>query len=106
MPTTKEIKNRMTSVRDTQKITNAMYLIASTKMRKAKSGLDLTRPYFNAVQAEIKRIFRINEDIENRYFYPPSGEHELPGSYGYMATVTRERRQVLMIRNAFSPRVS
>ena len=84
MPTTKEIKNRMSSVRDTQKITNAMYLIASTKMRKAKSGLDLTRPYFNAVQAEIKRIFRINETIENKYFYPPSGEHELPGSYGYL----------------------
>ncbi len=84
MPTTKEIKNRMTSVRDTQKITNAMYLIASTKMRKAKSGLDLTRPYFTAVQAEIKRIFRINGKIENRYFYPPGGEHELPGSYGYL----------------------
>lgn len=84
MPTTKEIKNRMTSVRDTQKITNAMYLIASTKLRKAKSELDLTRPYFNAVQAEIKRIFRIDADIKNRYFYPPSGEHELPGSYGYL----------------------
>lgn len=84
MPTTKEIKNRMNSVRDTQKITNAMYLIASTKMRKAKSGLDLTRPYFDAVQAEIKRIFRINDKIENKYFYPPSGEHELPGSYGYL----------------------
>ena len=84
MPTTKELKNRMMSVRDTQKITNAMYLIASTKLRKAKSELDLTRPYFNAVQAEIKRIFRIDADIENRYFYPPSGEHELPGSYGYL----------------------
>ncbi|MBR0366530.1 MAG: F0F1 ATP synthase subunit gamma, partial [Clostridia bacterium] len=84
MSTTKEIKNRMTSVRDTQKITNAMYLIASTKLRKAKSDLDMTRPYFNAVLAEIKRIFRINEDVESRYFYPPSGEHELPGSYGYL----------------------
>ena len=84
MPTTKEIKNRMKSVQDTKKITNAMYLIASTKMRKAKSGLDLTRPYFNAVKGEIKRIFRINADIENRYFYPPSGAHDLPGSYGYL----------------------
>lgn len=84
MPTTKEIKNRMMSVRDTQKITNAMYLIASTKMRKAKSGLDRTRPYFDAVQAEIKRIFRIDGEIENKYFYPPSGEHELSGSYGYL----------------------
>ena len=29
MATTKEIKNRIKSVKDTQKITNAMYLIAS-----------------------------------------------------------------------------
>lgn len=84
MATTKEIKNRIKSVKDTQKITNAMYLIASTKLRKAKAELDLTRPYFKALQGEIKRIFRISEEIENQYFYPVSGEHELPGSYGYL----------------------
>ncbi len=84
MANTKEIKNRIKSVRDTQKITNAMYLIASTKLRKAKSELDKTRPYFNALQGEIKRIFRISEEIENKYFYPVTGEHDLPGSYGYL----------------------
>ncbi len=84
MATTKEIKNRISSVKDTQKITNAMYLIASTKLRKAKSELDFTRPYFEALQGEIKRIFRIAEDVENKYFYPVTGEHELPGSYGYL----------------------
>lgn len=84
MATIKEIKNHINSVKDTQKITNAMYLIASTKLRKAKSELDLTRPYFSAIQGEIKRIFRISSNIENRYFYPVSGEHELPGSYGYL----------------------
>ncbi|MBQ8525777.1 MAG: ATP synthase F1 subunit gamma [Clostridia bacterium] len=84
MATTKEIKNRISSVKDTQKITNAMYLIASTKLRKAKNELDLTRPYFNALQGEIKRIFRISEDVDNKYFYPVSGEHEFPGSYGYL----------------------
>lgn len=84
MATTKEIKNRISSVKDTQKITNAMYLIASTKLRKAKSELDRTRPYFNALQGEIKRIFRIAEDVDNKYFYPATGEHELPGSYGYL----------------------
>lgn len=84
MPGTKEIKNRIKSVKDTQKITNAMYLIASTKLRRAKSELDKTRPYFNAVQAEIKRIFRTSEEIENKYFYPITGEHELDGSYGYL----------------------
>lgn len=84
MATTKEIKNRINSVRDTKKITNAMYLIASTKLRKVKGELDQTRPYFDALQAEIKRIFRTSENVDNRYFYPPTGEHELPGSYGYL----------------------
>lgn len=84
MSTTKEIKNRIKSVKDTQKITNAMYLIASTKLRKAKSELDKTRPFFNSLQAEIKRIFRTSEEIDNKYFYPVTGEHELPGSYGYL----------------------
>ena len=53
MANTKEIKSRIKSVRDTQKITNAMYLIASTKLRKAKADLDRTRPYFNAIKGEI-----------------------------------------------------
>ena len=33
MASTKEIKDRINSVRETRKITNAMYLIASTKFR-------------------------------------------------------------------------
>ena len=78
------IKNHISSVKDTQKITNAMYLIASTKLRKAKNELDLTRPYFNNLQGEIKRIFRISEEVSNKYFYPVTGEHEFPGSYGYL----------------------
>lgn len=84
MATTKEIKNRIASVKDTRKITNAMYLIASTKLQKAKRELDQSRPYFTALQGEIKRIFRISEAVESRYFYPVTGEHDLPGSYGYL----------------------
>ena len=84
MATLKEIKNHISSVKDTQKITNAMYLIASTKLRKAKSELDRSRPYFNAVKGEIKRIFRISENVDSKYFYPVTGEHDLPGSYGYL----------------------
>lgn len=84
MATMKELKQHMESVADTEKITGAMYLIASAKLRKAKAELDATRPYFDALSAEIKRIFRINETMENRYFYPPSGERDLPGAYGYL----------------------
>lgn len=84
MPSTKEIKNHIASVKDTKKITNAMYLIASTKMRKAKNELDMTRPYFSAIKDEIKRIFRVSENIDNKYFYPVQGEPELHGANAYL----------------------
>lgn len=82
MANTKEIKGRMKGVRDMQKITNAMYLISSTKMRKAKAELELTKPYFNALQKEIKRIFRDADHIDSKYFYPDEGV--LNGTYGYL----------------------
>lgn len=69
MPGTKEIKNRIRSVKDTQKIAKAMYLISSTKMQRAKAELDGTRPYFSALRREIGRIFDSFEDIESKYFY-------------------------------------
>jgi len=84
MATTYEIKARIKSIRDIQKITNAMYLIASMKVRKAKRELDQTRPYFDMVSTEIKRVFRTAEDVESRYFYPPEGEKELNGTYAYL----------------------
>ena len=64
------IKKRIQSIGDTRKITNAMYLISSAKMRKAKADLDRTRPYFEATRREIKRIFRSGELPESRYLYP------------------------------------
>ena len=65
-----EIQNRIRSVRDTQKITNAMYMIASIKMKKAKSELDFTKPFFDAVHEEIKRIFRSTNIVDSKYLYP------------------------------------
>ena len=82
MASIKEVRNHIASIKDTQKITGAMYLIASTKMRKAKKNLDQTRPYFDALQAEIKRIFRTVDSVESKYFYPPDEKnHDLGGSY-------------------------
>jgi F-type H+-transporting ATPase subunit gamma len=68
MSNTREIKNRIKSVRDTKKITGAMYLISSTKLRKARHGLDETRPYFDALRKEISRIFRHMPEMQSRFF--------------------------------------
>ncbi len=82
MAGTKEIKTHIESVRETQKITNAMYLIASTKLRRARQDLDNTRPYFEALRGEIKRIFRTVDDVESHYFYPIGHDTPLEGTYG------------------------
>ena len=59
-----------------------MYLISSTKMRKAKREWDQTRPYFEALRAEVKRIFRTSQNVESRYLFPPEGEPPIRGTYG------------------------
>src|SRR5699024_83334 len=81
MASTKEIKDRIESVRETQKITNAMYLISSTKLRRARKDLAHTRAYFEALRGEIKRIFRTSSDIRSRYFYPPHEDDIKGGPY-------------------------
>ncbi len=82
MAGTKEIKTHMESVRETKKITNAMYLIASTKLRRARQELNNTRPYFEALRGEIKRIFRTATDVDSRYFFPTNDDTPLEGTYG------------------------
>ena len=72
MASTSEIRRRITSVRETQKITHAMYLISQAKLRRARQDLDDTRPYFKALQTEIKRIFRVDSTVESPYFSPES----------------------------------
>ena len=87
MPGMKEIKNRINSVSDTRKITNAMYLIASTKLRKARQEWDKTKPYFESLEWEMQRIFQLQEDTESDYFFPASiksDDADIDGTYGYL----------------------
>ncbi len=69
----KELKNRIEGITDMRKITNAMYLIASVKLRKAKEELEKTRPFFDVVRHEMKRIFRADEAEKSEYFFPAYG---------------------------------
>ena len=69
MPSAKEIKSRIASIKDTQKITNAMYLISSSKLKKAKKDLAATQPYFNKLVYAMRSILsRAPDDINMRYF--------------------------------------
>ena len=78
-----EIKNRIKGVAATRKITNALYLISSSKVRKAREELEKTSPYFRGIRKEIKSIFKTVDHIESKYFYPEN-DHMQDAACGYL----------------------
>lgn len=56
MDSMKEIQGRMKSIEDTIKITNAMYMISSAKLKKAKKSLEATEPYFHIAKYDEQNI--------------------------------------------------
>lgn len=68
MESMKDIRSRMVSVQKTMKITNAMYLMASSKLKRSRSRLATVEPYFNKLQYVIMDILRHTEEGKARYF--------------------------------------
>lgn len=64
----REIQSRMKSIRDTMKITSAMYMISSSKLKRAKTALEQTEPYFYMLQYTLERIMRHFPDMEHPFF--------------------------------------
>ena len=56
MPTLKEIKGRIGSVRSTLKITSAMKLVSSAKLRKAQNAIAAMRPYQQRLEAMLRLV--------------------------------------------------
>ena len=56
MPTLKETKGRINSVRNTLKITSAMKLVASAKLRKAQQAIESMRPYERQLQRMLEKV--------------------------------------------------
>ena len=84
MANAKEIQTRMKSIQDTMKITNAMYMISSSKMQKAKKILQDTEPYFYNMQAAIARILRHMPDTQHPFF---SERHLVPKNERKVGTI-------------------
>ena len=68
MANARELKERMASIQETRKITNAMYLISSSKVKQARKKLADTEPFFFGIQAEISRILRHVPDMHSHFF--------------------------------------
>jgi len=56
MATLRDLRRRVNSVKNTQKITKAMELVAAAKMRRAQSAMEASRPYADAIREVLARL--------------------------------------------------
>ena len=77
----KEIRTRIDSVQQTLKITNAMYLISSSKLRRARQQFDVVRPFFGKVTETISDILHHSPEMEHVYLDKRAGVPEHTTGY-------------------------
>lgn len=70
MAGTKEIRNQIRSVRNTQKITKAMEMVAASKMRKAQDQMNATRPYAQRMRQVIGHLAAASPDYRHPFLLP------------------------------------
>jgi F-type H+-transporting ATPase subunit gamma len=67
MPGTKEIRTKIASVKSTQKITKAMQMVATSKMRRAQDRMKLARPYAQKMRNVIGHLTEANPDYKHPF---------------------------------------
>ena len=68
MASIKEIRTHIKSVEQTLKITNAMYLISSSNLRKARKQLTDVEPFFQKIETTISDILHHSPEINHIFF--------------------------------------
>jgi F-type H+-transporting ATPase subunit gamma len=63
----KEIRTKIASIKNTQKITRAMEMVAASKMRKTKDRMQATRPYSKRIGQIIKHLAQANPEYKHSY---------------------------------------
>jgi len=69
MPGTKEIRTKIASVKSTQKITKAMQMVATSKMRRAQDRMKQARPYAQKMRNVIGHLTEANPDYRHPFLH-------------------------------------
>jgi F-type H+-transporting ATPase subunit gamma len=77
MPSSKEIKSRIKSVKNTGKITKAMELISTVKMKKAQESVLSLRPFALSVLSILGKVARNDEVLGSYARVSERSTHEL-----------------------------
>jgi F-type H+-transporting ATPase subunit gamma len=67
MASGKEIRTKIASVKNTQKITNAMQMVAASKLRRTQQRMEASRPYAEKIRTVIGHLSQANPDYKHPY---------------------------------------
>ena len=79
----KEIRTKINSVKNTQKITKAMEMVAASKLRKTQDRMAASRPYADRIRAVIGHLNEANPDYRHPFL-----EHREVKRVGYIVVTT------------------
>ncbi len=65
MASGKEIRTQISSIQSTQKITNAMQMVAASKMRKAQQRMQVGKPYAQRIRSVVGHIANANPEYQH-----------------------------------------
>src|SRR5258707_3810936 len=86
MPSLKDLRNRIRSVRSTQKITSAMKMVAASRLRRAQEQAEAARPY-------AQRMERVLGSLAGRM----AG---LPGASPLLVGTGKEEKHLIVVATA------
>jgi len=67
MPSLKDLRNRISSVKSTKKITSAMKMVAAAKLKRAQVNAEKTRPYARKMSEIVNSLVENNKAKEFKY---------------------------------------
>ena len=67
MAAAKEIRTKIASVKNTQKITKAMEMVAASKMRKAQDRMRAARPYADKMRLVVAHVAHANTEYKHSF---------------------------------------
>ena len=108
MPSQKDIKGRISSVKNIRKITRAMEMVAAARLRRAEQRIEQLRPYADAIRRMTRRateaaenipslpLLKEHENVEKVGFLLVTGDRGLAGAFNsqIVRAANRRRREV------------
>jgi len=84
MANLKEIRGKISSVKNTQKITKAMEMVAASKLRRTQQRMEATRPYADKIRMAVGHLYQANPEYRHPYLV----ERESVKRVGYVVIST------------------